>query len=161
MDLPARVSLSPEEQKRLNNSKKRKININKWKKKKRKEPRNAGEPYISKNKKPFHGKLPTKETTAWYQITKDEPITLRATSHNILQPWMSHCSAKKIKHINKYYPSVKVLEFPCLYTTRFGIKPAKKKDLDDMCRFIPAEFKDFRRNESIKVEGGSEPSINM
>lgn len=95
----------------------------------------------------------------WYQITTDDPITLRARiSHNILQPWISHCLAKKIKHTKKFYPPVNVLEFPSLYTSRLGIKPAKKKDLDDMCQYIPAEFRGFY--ESIEVEGGSEPTVN-
>ncbi|KAK9878562.1 hypothetical protein WA026_022634 [Henosepilachna vigintioctopunctata] len=81
------------------------------------------------------------------------------TSYNILQPWMSHSLTKKIKHTKKFHPPVKVLEFPSLFATRLGMKPAKKKDLDHMYRFIPVEFKGFY--ESIKVEGGSEPSVSI
>lgn len=87
----------------------------------------------------------------WYQITNDDPITLRARiSHNVLQPWMSHSLAKKIKYTNKFYPPVKITQLTSLYTSPLGIKPAKKKDLDDMCQYIPSEFREFY--ESIKVE---------
>lgn len=63
MDPPPTVSLSLGDQKRLNNGKRRKINVNKWKDKKRKESRNAGQPYISKTKKPVPGKLPPREVS--------------------------------------------------------------------------------------------------
>lgn len=87
----------------------------------------------------------------WYQITNDDPITLRArSSHNVLRPWTPHCLAKKIRNTNRFYPPVEVTAFPCLYTNRLGIKPAKKKDLDDMCKYVPAEFREFY--ETIIVE---------
>jgi hypothetical protein len=57
------ISLSPGDHKRLNNGKKRQINVDKWKDKKRKESRNAGMPYISKKKKPVPGKLPPTEVS--------------------------------------------------------------------------------------------------
>lgn len=63
MDAAPTVSLSPSDQKRLNNGKKRKVNIIKWQDKVRKESRNAGLPYISKNKKPVPGKLPPEEVS--------------------------------------------------------------------------------------------------
>jgi hypothetical protein len=50
----------------LNNRKKRKINVDKWKDKKRKESKNAWMPYISEKKKPVPGKLPLAELSRMF-----------------------------------------------------------------------------------------------
>ncbi|KAG8299225.1 hypothetical protein J6590_106167, partial [Homalodisca vitripennis] len=52
------VVISPGVQNRLNKGRKRKMKINQWKETNRKRARDAGNPYISKRKKPVPGKLP-------------------------------------------------------------------------------------------------------
>ena len=43
----------------------------------------------------------------------------------------------------KNYPPVKVAEFPNLYEGQLPIKAAKKRDLDDMSKFLPSEYVPF------------------
>lgn len=88
----------------------------------------------------------------WYQITKDDPATLRARpSHNVLRPWTTHCLAKKVRYSRdgSVYPPVKIAEFPNLYPGRLGIMAAKKTDLLDMMRYIPQEFRAFYENITV------------
>lgn len=81
----------------------------------------------------------------WYQITDDDPTSLRGRpSHNILQPWNIHSLRKKTKGPQgKRLPPVKVAAFPNLYKGSLPIKAAKKKDLQAMSKFIPSEFVSF------------------
>lgn len=68
------------------------------------------------------------------KIMDDDPTSVQArTSHNIFQPWISHCIAKTVKgRRNLSRPPVIVSEFPRLYNGPLPIKPAKKKDLMTM-----------------------------
>lgn len=88
----------------------------------------------------------------WYQMSKDDPTTLRGRkSHNVLQPWTTHSLAKKANGPgNNRRPPVHVQEFPPLYNDTLAIKAAKKKDLMDMCQYIPKDCIIFYEN--IKVE---------
>lgn len=82
----------------------------------------------------------------WLKIAHDDPTTLQArTSHNILQPWTSHCIAKKVKGKKSKLrlPPVKVCRFPRLYEGPLPIQPAKKNDLMSMMPYIPEEFRQF------------------
>ncbi|KAG8319986.1 hypothetical protein J6590_079176 [Homalodisca vitripennis] len=103
----------------------------------------------------------------WYQMTADDPTTLRGrTAHNVLQPWYGHVLSKIIRErddVNtsktstsqkkrpskkevRRYPPVVVQQFPRLYEGTLPIKAAKKKDLLDMCRYIPQEYVPFYEN---------------
>lgn len=88
----------------------------------------------------------------WYQISKDDPTTLRARkSHNVLQTWTTHSLAKKVNGPgDKRRPPVNVQNFPPLYNDTLPIKAAKKKDLMNMCQYIPQEYVEYYEN--IKVQ---------
>lgn len=81
----------------------------------------------------------------WLKVMDDDPTSVQArTSHNILQPWISHYIAKTVKgRRNLCRPPIIVSEFPRLYNGPQPIKPAKKKDLMTMMPYIPEEFRQF------------------
>lgn len=84
----------------------------------------------------------------WLQITQDDPTTLRGRkSHNVLQTWVNHTLAKKEKgRSGRNLPPVRVASFPNAYEGPLPIKAAKKKDLEDMCRYIPEMYVNFYKD---------------
>lgn len=84
----------------------------------------------------------------WLQISQDDPTTLKGRrSHSVLQPWISHSLAKKERgRSGRNLPPVRVTSFPNAYHGPLAIKAAKKKDLQDMCRYIPLQYVDFYKN---------------
>lgn len=73
----------------------------------------------------------------WLIIMDDFRTSVKAReSHNILQPWISHCTTKKVKGKMNLWMLVTI---PGL----LFIKPAKKEDLISMISYFPEEFRQF------------------
>lgn len=87
----------------------------------------------------------------WIQISSDDPTTIRVRrSHNILQPWQYYSLLKKTRGVyNRCQPPKKLTlqDLPNLYNSVLPIKKDKKRNLLDMCQYIPApSHREFYEN---------------
>ncbi|KAJ8876011.1 hypothetical protein PR048_023919 [Dryococelus australis] len=84
----------------------------------------------------------------WIQFSSEEPNTVRTrVNHNILQPWHSYVIRPFLRGRKHLRPLPTVL--PQLYEEAKALKKVKKKkkkNLLDMCRFLPVQYRHFYAN---------------
>lgn len=82
---------------------------------------------------------------AWLKLTYDDPSTLKGRKgHNSLQSWHTQTLTRKQRgKKDTLLPPVLLKGFPGLYEKSIAMKAAKKKDLLDICRYIPKKPRSF------------------
>jgi len=76
----------------------------------------------------------------WLKLSADAPmhVSIRE-SHNTLRPWKSH----EIRHNNFGENILSIKDLPPAYQCPLALTKKKKKDLLDMCKYIPQKYSDF------------------
>ncbi|KAL4153058.1 hypothetical protein QTP88_000891 [Uroleucon formosanum] len=76
----------------------------------------------------------------WLKLSADAPmhVSIRE-SHNTLRPWKSH----EIRHKNFGEDILSIKDLPPAYQSPLALTKEKKKDLLDMCKYIPQRYSDF------------------
>jgi len=70
----------------------------------------------------------------WLKLTADAPkhVNIRE-SHNTLKPWTLH----RIRHNNFKDNTLSIKDLPSAYESTVALTKEKKKDLLDMCKYMP------------------------
>lgn len=76
----------------------------------------------------------------WLKLSADAPmhVSIRE-SHNTLRPWKSH----QIRQNNFGENTLSIKDLPPAYESPLALTKEKKKDLLNMCKYIPQRYSDF------------------
>ena len=76
----------------------------------------------------------------WLKLTADAPkhVNIRE-SHNTLRPWTLH----QIRQNNFKDNTLSIKDLPPAYEFPVALTKEKKKDLLDMCKYMPQQYSDF------------------
>jgi hypothetical protein len=76
----------------------------------------------------------------WLKLSANAPmhVSIRE-NHNTLRPWKSH----EIRHKNFGEIILSIKDLPPAYQAPLALTKEKKKDLLDMCKYIPQRNSDF------------------
>lgn len=85
----------------------------------------------------------------WLQLHADDPTTVKVRKqHNILQPWQTF-PLNKVKRGRQVHepPSIaNISQLLPAYSAPIPIKHQKKRDLMDMCQYLPVDKRSFYEN---------------
>lgn len=91
----------------------------------------------------------------WLQLNADDPTSVKVRKqHNILQPWQTFSLNKPQHgkgHRNELPLVLNISQLKPAYNAPLPIKPQKKKDLLDMCQYLPVDKRLFYENLSSGV----------
>jgi len=76
----------------------------------------------------------------WFKLTADTPkhVNIRK-SHNTLRPWTLY----QIRQKNFKDNTLSIKDLPPAYKSPVDFTKEKKKDLLDMCKYMPQQYSDF------------------